>query len=356
MREFISRWQVAWSRRQLRRQRSNFYHELGMSLRDHVPIVTTLRKYETRARSRGSPLSRVYLEMLIGLQNGSLSVALGTIASPLEQTLLDAIQTAGDEAMAKGFEYMAQTVEKVDRMRAALIKAVAYPSFLFAMFVGMLVTFSLLAVPVLAELLPPEKWPPLGRLLYLTAQFVTSHGIYILATILLLVTAFMVSLSRWTGPWRQWLDGHFPYNLYRDFSGALMLMSLAAMMNSGISLRTSLARAQKFAGPWMAWHIRKIVLNLSRPTTPYFGQAFQTGVLNTQMADQVQDASERRNPIEAFIRTGSQAIDQMVLTLEKRSKVINVVMLLTCGLFLGLMFAGFMSTAMSMQSGIREGR
>lgn len=356
MRDLIGRVQLSWARRKLRRQRSQFYYELSMSLREHVPVVTTLRKYENRARNRGSAMSQVYLEMLLGFQNGSMSAALGRIATPLEQTLMDATQTAGDEAMAQGLQFMAQTVEKIDKMRAAVIKAIAYPAFLFTLFTHMLMAFSFLAVPVLAELMAPEKWPPLGRALYLTAQVVTGYGSYLLATLVLLIALFIYSLHRWTGPWRQKADTYFPYNIYRDFSGALLLVSLAAMMNAGISLRTSLGRAQKFAVPWMAWHIRRIILNLSRPNSPYFGQAFQTGVLNTQMADQVQDASERRNPIEAFIRTGSQSIDQMVVILEKRARLINMVMLLVCGLFLGLMFGGFMSTAMSMHSGLREGR
>jgi type II secretory pathway component PulF len=356
MRELLGRLQLAWARRTLRRQRSQFYYELGMSLREHVPMVTTLRKYENRARNRGSSMSRVYLEMLLGFQSGSMSMALGKVATPLEQTLMDATQTAGDQAMAQGLQFMAQTVEKTNKMRGAVTKAVAYPLFLFVLFSNMMMAFSFLAVPVLAELMAPERWPPLGRALYLTTEAVRGYGAYLLATLVLLIAMFVYSLSRWTGPWRQKVDAYFPYSVYRDFSGALLLVSLAAMMNAGISLRTSLGRVQKFASPWMAWHIRRVVLNLSRANSPYFGQAFQTGVLNQQMADQVQDASERRNPVEAFIRTGSQAIDQMVVILEKRARLVNVVMMLICGLLLALMFGGFMSTAMSMQTGLREAR
>lgn len=356
MRDLLGQLERSLARRKLRRQRSQFYYELSMSLREHVPLVTTLRKYENRARGRGSAMSRVYLEMLLGLQNGSLSQAMSKIATPLEQTLLDATQTGGDEVMAEGLQFMAQTVEKIDRMRTAVIKAIAYPSFLFTVFIAMLTAFSILAVPILAELMAPEKWPPLGRALYLTAQIITGYGIYLLTGLVLLIATFTYSLHRWTGPWRQKVDSYFPYNIYRDFSGALLLVSLAAMMNAGISLRTSLSRVQQFAVPWMGWHIRRIILNLSRPNSPYFGQAFQTGVLNIQMTDQVQDASERRNPVESFIRTGSRSIDQMVVILEKRARMINIVMLLVCGLFLCLMFGGFMSTAMSLHSGLREGR
>jgi type II secretory pathway component PulF len=344
------------ARSQLRRQRSNFYYEIGASLREHVPLVSTLRKYETRARLRGSDAALVYLEILRGFQNGTLSAAMGRIASPLEQSLIDATQSAGDGAMADGLQFLAQTVEKVDRMRATLTKAIVYPVFLLLMFSSMLTVFSRLAVPVLVELMAPEKWPPLGQVLFYTSQLVTQRGLLLLGVLLLVLELFLFSLPRWTGPLRRKLDDYFPYNIYRDFSGSLLLVSLASMMNAGVSLRTSLTRTQSFATPWMRWHVRKILLNLSRSNSPHFGQAFQTGVLNTEMTDRVQDASERRNPVEAFIRTGSRAIDLMVVTLDKRATVINMSMLLICGLFLGVMFAGFMSTAMSMQGGLREAR
>lgn len=341
-------------RQQLRRQRGQLYYELSASLRERVPLVNSLRKYEMRARMRGSAAALAYLEMLRGLQSGSVSAALAQVATPLERTLMDATQSAGDQLMADGFLYMAQTVEKVNRMRSTLIKALTYPTFLLVLFSVMLAGFSWLAVPVLEELLPPSRWPPLGQVLYAISRFVTGYSVYLLSVLLGLLAFFVWSLDRWTGEWRLRLDDYFPYNLYRDFAGSLLLVSLASMMRSGISLRTALDRAQSFAAPWMRWHIRKIMRNLARPNTPYFGHAFQTGVLNRDMADKVQDASERRDPVEAFIRTGSASIDQMVGVIEKRAQMLNTAMILVCGLVLGLMFAGFMSTAMSLQSGLNE--
>lgn len=343
---------LAW--RELRSGRGIFYYELASSLREHVPLVNTLRKFEKRARARGSAAAMAYLEILRGLQGGALSDAMSRMATPLEQTLIDATQTAGDTDMAEGLEFLAQTVEKVDKMRAILLKAIAYPVFLMALFSGMLVVFSALAVPVLVELLPPDKWPPLGKLLYGVSRVVTDKGWMTIFCLLNVIALFLYSLPRWTGDLRCRVDRYFPYNIYRDFSGAMLLMSLAAMMNSGISLRTALMRTQNFANPWLKWHVRRILSNLSRPNTPYFGQAFQTGVLNAEMADRVQDASERRDPVAAFIRTGTRAIDLMMVVLEKKAKVINMTMLVFCGLFLGVMFAGFMNTAMSMQSALRE--
>jgi hypothetical protein len=120
-------------------------------------------------------------------------------------------------------------------------------------------------------------------------------------------------------------------------------------------LRSALERTLKFASPWTRWHVRRILSNLSKPNTPHFGQAFSTGVLNRELEDRVQDASERRDPVDAFVRMGAGSIDRMVKEMELRSARLNSMMLLVCGLVLGMFMLAFFSTTMGMQAAIRDG-
>jgi hypothetical protein len=126
------------------------------------------------------------------------------------------------------------------------------------------------------------------------------------------------------------------------------------MMRSGVSLRSALERSMKFSSPWLRWHIRKIMANLSKPNTPFFGQAFSTGVMSQEMEDRVQDASERRDPVEAFVRMGVGSIDRMVVAMEDRASILSRGMVMVCGLILAFMMAGFFSTTMALQQGIKE--
>lgn len=342
------------ARRELHKRRADFYYDLGATLQDRVPLVTTLRKYEMRARLRRPSTAPMYMHMLKGLQTGSLSYALEAVASPMEQTLIDATQAAGDVAMADGLIFMSSTVEKTDKMVASIRKAMIYPVTLLVMFGGMLAGFSLTAVPVLAELMPPERWPLPGRILYFMSQLITEHGVAIVAGIVALFILFIYSLPRWTGPQRQRLDRYLPYSLYRDYSGSLLLISLASMMRSGVSLRSALERSLKFSSPWLRWHIRKVLSNLSKPNVPHFGQAFSTGLLSTQMEDRVQDASERRDPIDAFVRMGVSSVDRMGVYIDQRAAQLNKVMMVVCGVLLGIMMIGFFSTTMSLQSSLKD--
>ena len=342
------------ARRELHQRRADFYYDLGATLQERVPLVTTLRKYEMRARLRRPSTAPMYMLMLKGLQTGSLSHALQGVSSPMEQTLIDATQAAGDKAMAEGLIFMSTTVEKTDKMVASIRRAMLYPVGLLAMFAAMLAAFSLTAVPVLAELLPPERWPPAGRALYLVSELIAHHGLAILGGLVAGFVLFLYSLPRWRGPWRVAVDRFLPYSLYRDFSSSLLLISLASMMRSGVSLRSALERSLTFSSPWLRWHIRKVLSNLSKPNVPHFGQAFATGLLSPQLEDRVQDASERRDPTDAFVRMGVAAVDRMGLYIDQRAAALNKVMLVVCGLMLGLMMASFFSITMSLQSSIKE--
>lgn len=336
----------------LRARRADFYFDLGMTLDDKIPLFTTLRKYESRARQRNQTTAPLFLHILKRMQTGSLSEALRGVAADSELIMLDAVQTSGDQALSEGLKFLASTVEKIDHLKGVARKAVVYPIIMIVVFYGMLYGFSTEVVPILSSILPPEKWPFLGRMLYATATTVQQYGVYIISGFFLLIALFLYTLPYWTGRIRRFLDKYPPWVLYRDFSGAMLIVSLSTLMRSGVSLRSSLERSLRFSSPWLGWHVREILTRLSRPNTSTFGDAFQTGVLNQYLEDRIQDAAERRNPVEAFVKIGVGSIDRLAASIEASAAKLNSILLIICGLILGLMMAGFFGTAMELQSGI----
>jgi type II secretory pathway component PulF len=268
--------------------------------------------------------------------------------------MIDATQAAGDASMAEGLLFLSETVVKTDAMVGTMKKAVIYPVGLLSVFSLLLVGFSLKAVPILSQLSPPSQWPMMGQKLYSVSEFITESGVWLAVGMVGLLLAFFFSLPRWTGPVRKRFDNWLPLNLYRDFASSMLMISLASLMRSGISLRSSLERTYKNSSPWGKWHIRQILINLSKPSSGSFGKAFSTGLFDQEMEDRIQDASERSNPIEAFIHIGVGSIDRMTMRIEKRAKQLNNILLVVCGLMLGTMMAAFFSTTMSLQSGIRN--
>jgi type II secretory pathway component PulF len=350
----ITKIKIYFAKKKMRANRSDFYYDLGLTLEDRVPLFTTLRKYESRARTHDEGASLVYLEMIRKLQSASLAVAFEGIASDSEIIMLDALETSGDAGLAQGLKFLSETVEKVDGMINIVRGAIVYPLTILSLLTVIATGFAFYVVPVLTQILDHEKWPFLGKMLYFLSQGIINYGLYILAFLVLLIIGFVWSLSRWTGAVRKKLDRHLPYSLYRDFSGAMLIVSISSMMRSGISLRSALERANKHSNSWMKDHIRHILYLLSQPTATTFGQAFKTGVLNKYLEERVQDASERKNPIEAFVRIGVGSIDRINLSIKKSTSKLNLILLLFCGVILMIMLGGFFSTALELQSGIRD--
>jgi type II secretory pathway component PulF len=343
-----------WSaRRNLRARRADFYYDLASALEDKVPLFSTLRKYEARARKRDPATARLYQQMLRESMGGSLSRALRGIMPANELIMIDAIQTAGDATLARGLFFLSETVEKVDKMIASVRKAVTYPILLFVIFSGLLTGFSFFAVPVLEGLLAPEKWPLLGRILYVMSSVVRNQGVFILVGLIVALTLFFKSLPTWTGPVRKRVDHWLPYSMYRDFSGTMLVVSLSSLMRTGVSLRSALERAGQFSTPWMRWHLRQILRGLASEHAAQFGQAFRTGVLSRAMEDRVQDASERRDPVAAFVKIGVGSIDRIERSMIESASRLNGVMMAFAGGMLGIMMLGFFATAFEMQSGIQ---
>lgn len=351
--QIIDRIRFRAAAQRLKQRRADFYYDMASALEDKVPLFTILRKYEARGRTRSRGDALLYRHMLREAMGGSLSQSLIGVVPTTELILIDAIQGSGDAGLARGLYFLSETVEKVDRMFATVRKAVMYPVILMVLFAGLLTGFSLFAVPILADLLPPERWPAMGQALYAVSYTVSHYGVLLGLALVALVVAFGLSLSRWQGPLRRRLDHWAPYSLYRDFSGAMLIVSIASLMRAGVSLRSALERAARFSSPWMRWHLREILSRLSSEQSTQFGQAFATGVLNGPLEDRVQDASERRDPIAAFVKIGVGSIDRIERSIQRSASRLNSALMAVAGITLAAMMFGFFATAFEMQSGIQ---
>jgi type II secretory pathway component PulF len=338
----------------MRKNRADFYFDVAGALEDRVPLFTILRKYEARARNRDPGEALVYMDMIQSLASGSLTEALQDLAPSNELIMIDALQSVGDSSMAEGLRFLSSTVEKTDAMVASARKAITYPLILIIVFSSMITGFAVKIVPILAELLPPDKWPLLGKILYAISQLIVNYGVFIALGFIGLLGLFFYSLPRWRGSLRKKLDGYLPFSFYRDFSGAMLIVALASLMRTGVSLRSSLERSMHYSSPWMRMHLREILKNLARAKTVHFGDAFKTGVLNQYLEDRVQDASERRNPVEAFVKIGVGSIDRVISSIDKSATRMSSTILIFCGIMLFIMMGGFFGTTMELQSGIKN--
>jgi len=130
----------------------------------------------------------------------------------------------------------------------------------------------------------------------------------------------------------------------------VLIVSISVLLSMGVSLRSSIERAMKYSNPWMRWHLREILKGLSDKNASRFGLAFQTGLLNWELEDRIEDASKRRDPVTAFVKIGVGSIDKIVKSVQVASSKVNTLMLVLGGITLATMMMGFLLTTMEVQS------
>lgn len=351
--KWIQKIRISSARSNLRSRRADWYLDLSMALDDRIPLYSVLKKYEVRAREKNSSLSLLYRQILRNSMQGSLAEAMLGIAPPNELMVLNAAQVSGDESVASGLRFLSETVEKTENMTRVIRGALNYPLFLLVLMAAIAAGFSYFAVPVLEQIMPVDKWPAMGKALHSVSLIIRHHGVLLALLFFVLLGLFLYSLSNWTGRWRVKADRYLPYSLYRDYSGALLIMSLASLMRSGVSLRSALEQALLYANPWMRWHIRKILINLSGTNAASFGRAFSSGVLSPDLEDRVSDAADRQDPVQAFVQIGVGSIDRIARSIERSAGRINNFMLIFCGIVLGSMMLGFMSTTQQLNQALK---
>jgi type II secretory pathway component PulF len=347
--------QLGLARRKLRQKRADFYYDLAAALEDKIPIFTILKGYEARARRRDPSSASMYRAMMKAMQAGGLSVALRPILVSSELIMLDAIQNSGDAALSKGLYFMSEMSGKLDHMNDVMRRAVTYPLMMLCLTITMIVAFSLYAVPLIESLLPLDKWPPAGKALYAVSYAVRHYGFYMLGGVVVCLAVFLKSLATWQSPLRRKLDNFIPYSVYRTYTSAMLIVSISSLMRTGVSLRASLERAMKFSSPWLRWHLREVMRAMSSDSANKFGSAFKTGMLSHDMEDRVQEASERRDPVAAFVKIGIGSIDRIVRSMEDASSSITTALLFIAGGSLGMMIIAFLLTTQSISSGMRTG-
>ncbi len=351
--KFLEVIQISRARSALRKRRADWYLDLSMALEDRIPLYSTLKKYEVRARKRDPALALLYRQILRNSMKGSLADAMRGVAPPSELMVLNAAQISGDESVASGLRFLSETVEKTERMTRVIRGAVNYPLFLLTLMAAIATGFSYFAVPVLEEIMTVDKWPAAGKALHAVSLLIRNYGVFLALGFVSTLGIFFYSLGNWTGNVRVRMDRYLPYSLYRDYSGALLIVSLASLMRSGVSLRSALEQASLYANPWMKWHVRKILTRLSASSSAGFGHAFATGVLSAELEDRITDASERQDPVQAFVKIGVGSIDRIAISIESSAGRINSFMLMFCGFVLGGMMLGFMATTQQLNAALR---
>ena len=237
---------------------------------------------------------------------------------------------------------MKNTIDALDAsssMMGTIFSKLTYPAVLLIALFGLIFFFSKAIIPKMAEVLEPELWPDAAQRLNTMATFVREDWYWVVAAVVVLSIAVSYALPRLTGRVRGVLDYLPPFSFYKAFHGANLLISLAALMRSGIPFVSALEDMKRLSSPYICQHLEKMTRNMADGAS--LGEALDTGLLSTDMMVSVYMMSHNANFQAAIYEIGRQAVSRSIEKISTISGVINGLALLGVTGYVGWVYYAF---------------
>jgi type II secretory pathway component PulF len=233
--------------------RKRLWRKLSTLLSNGVPILDALRTMHTRRvqSGMGRDATAVALKSWMDeIRNGSrLSQAVKDWVQQDEQMLISAGEFSG--TLDKTLNASAEVMDAKKKISDAVIGGIAYPVVLVAIAFAALIMFSFKIIPVFSNIVKDDQWTGMARTIVDVANFSRDYIFVIIAVLLIIIVAFIMSLPRWSEGFRIKLDRYPPYNLYRVVVGSVWMISLATLVGAGMRVETALERLSQNASPWL---------------------------------------------------------------------------------------------------------
>lgn len=344
--------QLWMARQSFQSSRQEFYEDLAEALDDNAKLTGRIDELAERAAAERDVLAPLFQLWSRRMDDREFSEALEGTVPQGDLMILGAAEGAGK--LSDGLKFASLVIGASKEMKSALVGAVIGFVFLFSFLCILLALFSFYGIGLIETLVPPNQWPWAGQLLRDLAQFVTGSGVYVLGAFFALGALYLWSLPRWSGRVRVGFDRFVPfYTIYRDFQGALFLVSLAALMRNNVSLNRALETLEQSASPWLSWHIREILFRLDYESDKP-GKAFATGIFGRKLTWRIIDFSARSTFAKAIEKVGVRSIDGVTKMVSQSAGKINKFLMVLSGGLLAFIIAGAFLTLFEAQNAVQQ--
>ena len=331
--------------------RRRLWRKLAKLLANGVPLLSALQSIHNRRIEAGSakePITIALGEWIKMLNSGQrLAVAVQGWVPRDEAMLIAAGEQSGqlDKALTNTTEIM---VAK-GKIQKAVIGGLAYPMFLLAIALGVLIMFSYKVIPEFARIVPYEKWHGVAKILIDISSFTRSWLPLIVAVIAGAIFALFYSLPRWSEGLRIKFDRYIPFSIYRMLQGGTWMISLAALVEAGVRIDTAIKNLQEGSQKWMNNRINECLrgmrsgLNLGDALAKS-GYEFP----DREIIDDLGVYAQLSGIEDALATVGKEWVDDGVESIQTLMKGLFGISILLVGFFLAFMVGGFIAMEMQM--------
>lgn len=242
--------------------RARLYRKLAARVEHGIRIRDTVQALQIRAAKRGSTetIAIIMADVLITLDKGEgLAQALLPWVNALECMAISAGEKAG--SIDKSLRQAADSIGGASEMVKAIIFSMARPTLLFVSTIAALYYIGAWYLPEMTALATADQFTGIALSLYWFSEFALSGWfLAILAALIGLIGLMIKSLpGAGKNRFRVFLDKMPPWSIYRLVVGSSFLVTLSALLKSGIPLQESIIQINKYASPYLSTRLTAIL-------------------------------------------------------------------------------------------------
>lgn len=241
------------------RKRIDLYEQIRAMTEEGIPIVDVVSSLERIYKSENKNDQRVYIlgrwRKAMETQGSLLKEIIHWIPES-EVVMFKTAEETGE--WVKCLDSLIFQVEKQSEIKKVVIGQMGYPVFLSIFLVAIMFGFGNYGVPMLAEMLPVNRWPEFSMPLHNISVFIAGNiHLVIVGVIAALVVVFKLQ-NKYVGKARPYMDRFPPYNVYKAMQGASFLISLASLLKAGIPVIDAVRIIEENSSPWVKSKIKNI--------------------------------------------------------------------------------------------------
>jgi type II secretory pathway component PulF len=314
--------------------RENFYRETRLDvaakgLRNRETLLERLTTLEKRHRYRKSVAWLVFHAMARRMVAGDdFASAIRPYIPTDEYALLEiAGASTQEDAAVRGLELAEMAANAKGVLASTTSLQMAYPALLIVYMYGFCMLFGGTIFPAVADSTPVSQWSPFAQWLFALDTFSYQYWWLSGSIVAGAVITYFYTLRRWTGELRNQVDAMpLMWRNRRDLRAALLIVSLAGLFDSNLTLRASLDRLTRTADPWLKWHLNRMSRRLTqRPDQTM--RALDTGIFSEVVMDTISDAAGRDQFVQAIKSLGRYSLDRVVATVRRNARITHYVLM-----------------------------
>jgi hypothetical protein len=199
--------------------------------------------------------------------------------------------------------------------------------------------------PQILEVKPLNDWMPYGRVLYAIDTLCYDYWWLSGSIVGLAMFAYFATIRRWTGELRNRVDSApLMWRNRRDLRGALLIVSLAGLFDSNLTLRAAIDQLKEHADPWLRWHLERMSRRLTAtPHQPM--RALDTGIFSEVIVDKITDAAGRDQFIDAIKSLGRTSLSRVVEAVRRNARITHYILMgIAVAVFVGVGVGSYVAT------------